>query len=678
VVADSPASDPGIRLSHSRLVQTRLGQTLLIVAVVLALRLPFLNQAIQGDDVYYLAGAEYAQTNPLHPTHARYVFQGELLDMRGHPHPPLNVWVLAGLIAVVGDVKEIPFHLAYTAFSLIAALSTLSLARRFCRRPLLATLLFLAVPAFVINGNSLEADLPFLAFWMASIALFVEAVDRESGTMLAASGFAAVLTAMAAYQAILLTPILAVYLLRQTKRSIAAWSVVIAAPAALVVWQAYERISSGTLPAAVLAGYMQTYGLETLTPKLHSAGALIAHSGWIVSPLIILVAFLHGPSPRPKWKWIVASIAGAAAALYDPNPIFWASFGCGVLMLLSFGELAQNGVRRETVPAGGARRTLCASCGRDFLRAWITIFFTGALILFFAGSARYLLPIAAPVAILAANAVDTRIGAIGFALQMALSLALAVVNYQTWDGYRQFAAAQATDVAGHRTWINGEWGLRYYFESEGGIPLERKQQLQPGDRLIASAWAIPLPVTAPLAPLAQVEIRPAIPLRIFSLDGHSGYSSANRGLRPFEFSSGIIDVVRAGTVVDRTPQLSFVDPRDPQAASQMISGLYPDGWMDGRATVLLKRPDPSVPLQATFYIPPASPARHISLMVDGQVVTEQTFATSGSYTMTGTPAPKSPSGPAIVTVTLVADKTFSAPPDVRKLAMIVTGIGFKP
>ena len=67
---------------------------LAVVAFVLFLRLPFLNQAIQGDDYYYLAAAQHAQTDPLHPHHARYVFLGEVIDMRGHPHPPGNAWVL--------------------------------------------------------------------------------------------------------------------------------------------------------------------------------------------------------------------------------------------------------------------------------------------------------------------------------------------------------------------------------------------------------------------------------------------------------------------------------------------------------------------------------------------------------------------------------------------------------
>ena len=65
--------------------------------------------------------------------------------MRGHPHPPLNAWILAGLLAMFGDVYEVPFHAAYIVFSLIAAIGMWSLARRFTDWPLGATLLFLAV-----------------------------------------------------------------------------------------------------------------------------------------------------------------------------------------------------------------------------------------------------------------------------------------------------------------------------------------------------------------------------------------------------------------------------------------------------------------------------------------------------------------------------------------------------
>ena len=146
-----------------------------MLALVLAvcLRLPFLNQAVQGDDDIYLTVAAHALVDPLHPTSTSYVFRGVEVDLRGQPHPPLDGWVLAGLIALFGDVKEVPFHAVYIVFSLIAAAAMWSLARRFSPQPLWATLLFVAVPAFVVNGNSFETDLPFLAFWMAAVALFV-------------------------------------------------------------------------------------------------------------------------------------------------------------------------------------------------------------------------------------------------------------------------------------------------------------------------------------------------------------------------------------------------------------------------------------------------------------------------------------------------------------------------
>ena len=137
-----------------------------------ALRLPFLNQAIQGDDHIYLSEARARPGRSAASQQHQYVFRGDEVDLRGHPHPPLDGWVLAGLIAVFGDVKEVPFHAAYIVFSLIAAAAMWSLARRFSPQPLWAALLFVAVPAFVVNGNSFETDLPFLAFWMAAIALF--------------------------------------------------------------------------------------------------------------------------------------------------------------------------------------------------------------------------------------------------------------------------------------------------------------------------------------------------------------------------------------------------------------------------------------------------------------------------------------------------------------------------
>src|ERR1700693_4710507 len=327
---------------------------LLIVALfVLALRLPFLNQAIQGDDVYYLAEAQHAQVEPLHPKHVQYAFMGRMVDMRGQPHPPLNAWFLALLLATLKDISEIPFHAAYILFSLIAAFSALALARRFSPHSLAATMLFMATPAFVINGNSLESDLPFTAFWLLAVTLFVHAVDHRSPGLLAASSFAMGLARLGAVQAVFLVPILFLY----GRKWRAAAFATLTAPVVLLAWQIFERLGTGAFPATIVAGYMESYALQALARKLRSAVALTGHLGWIVFPSLWL----------PPLAVVPIAIG---AAFYDMNPLFWGSIAVGAGILI-----------------------WCARNRRDFLAQWVLIFFAGAVGVFFAGSGRDLLPI---------------------------------------------------------------------------------------------------------------------------------------------------------------------------------------------------------------------------------------------------------------------------------------------
>ncbi|MBI1786224.1 MAG: hypothetical protein HYR60_01570 [Acidobacteria bacterium] len=573
-----------------------------MVALILCLRLPFLNQAIQGDDVYYLAGAQHAQIDPLHPSQARYLFLGDWVDMRGHPHPPFNVWFLALLLAASGDIREVPFHAAYLLFSLIAALSMLSLARRFSPRPLWATLLFLATPAFVINGNSLESDLPFLAFWMAGVALFV-----------AGSGWAIVplvLAALSAYQAVFLTPILGVFVWMHHRRSLRLWMLALAPPVTIALWQGYELWSTGRLPAAVLGGHFQTYGFQALENKLHNALALGVHALWLVSPVLLVGAW-----------------------------------------------------RKRLRPDA-------------FLAAWIALFFSGALVVFFAGSARYLLPMAAPVALLVSHLPAPWLAA-GFALHLPLSLALAVVNYQHWDGYRQFANSLREQVSHRRVRINGEWGLRYYFEAEGGLAIERGQAVRPGEMVVSSELAYPTPFTTgggALTRIAEREIRPALPLRIFGLKTRSAYSTYVNGYWPLDISSGPVDRVWADLVVERKPTLEYLSLTAPEAAQQIVSGIYPDRWTGARAAILLKSPAGAKRLRVRFFIHDRAPARRVTLLVDGAEAASQTYPGPGSYTLES--PPRQPAG-ASATLTVVVDKTFSVAGDRRELGVILMEAGFR-
>ena len=608
---------------------------LLIFAVVLLIRLPFLNQAVQGDDTYYIFGAQHALIDPAHPMHARYVFQGELVDMRGHPHPPLNSLVLAGLIAMFGDVYEVPFHAAWIAFSLIAAFSMWSLAKRYSPHPLAATLLFLAVPAFVVNGNSFEADLPFVAFWMLGIAAF-------TAGRLGIATVALFLAAMTAYQAVVATPILWVWCWLHARRSKAAWAVALTPVITVGCYQAYERITGGALPATVLAGYFSAYGLQQLANKLKNAAALTAHTGWLVFPLALAAAFRH--------RWPVAIVAALAGVFIDPHPLFWVSFAVGALAI--------------------------AWCIRkpDFLTAWVVLFFAASLILFFAGAARYLLPMAAPVALLVSRQLLPRWLYGAFAANLALGLALSWVSYQHWDGYRQFVRSIPDVWRSQRVWMNGELGLRFYTESHGALPLARSQAVDTGQWVISSEMAFPIPVTAPLAHVKTVDIRPTLPLRMLGLGAKSAYSAAAFGLRPFDITSEPADRIRLELVRPRNVTLHYLPMNAPEATDAIVSGIYQleekTRWMSGRAILAVRPPDTPKPVEVDIYVPPQATAMTLTIRLDGALVHQQPMPPPGIHTVRTAPALGS-------TVTIEVDRTFSVPGDNRQLGAVLMGAGFR-
>jgi hypothetical protein len=576
----------------------------LILAVVLLIRLPFLNQAVQGDDDTYIAEAEHALIEPLHPAHTTYVFQGQEFDVRGHPHPPLNAWILAGLLTIFGDVKEVPFHTAYLLFSVIVAAAMGSLARQFSPRPVWATLLLLAVPAFVVNGNSFESDLPFLAFWMAAIALFV-----AHRLWWAAAAIA--LAAMAAYQAIFLTPILAVYLWLYRRSDRASWMLLAVPPLVIAGWQLFERMTTGALPAAVLTGYFSAFGLQAFVVKLRNAAALLMQTGLLVFPILL------------------------------PGTI-----------LLVWRKRSDKDVK--------------------FLLAWALLFLAGALTVFFAGAARYLLPMAAPAALLASR-LPVRWLAVGFAAQMILALGMATVSYQHWDSVRRFAEDLRPRSADHRTWVNGELGLRYYLERDGALPLRRDQRLRPGDIVATSELTRAVDLHTPVSTLAQMDIRPAIPLRLIGVESHSGFSTVSRGLWPFGISRGTIDRLAADLVMETKPTLEYVALTAPSAGEQIVGGIYPDRWTGPLATVVVKNPDAPKPLVATFTIPPAARARQVTLLLDGREVASERYPGPGVYTI------KSPATRAVsitTTVEIRVDQTVTVPPDIRALGIVLAGVGF--
>jgi hypothetical protein len=249
-------------------------------------------------------------------------------------------------------------------------------------------------------------------------------------------------------------------------------------------------------------------------------------------------------------------------------------------------------------------------------------------VIFFAGSARYLLPMAAPMAMLAVG-LPRRWLAIGFGLQMALSLGLAVMNYQHWNGYRVYAASLDRVLENHRVWVDDEWGLRHYMEERGALPLTKAQRLRADDIVVSGQLSHAVEPTVLLASGRSHPRNPARdsaahhrarkPLRVFQRRA--------RSLMAFRLSAGVIDRVRTSRVVERHPALSYVDMKAPEATDQIVSGIWPDDhWMSASGVVIVKSPPSALPLTVSFYIPENAPARHIAVLLDGREACATTVA----------------------------------------------------
>ncbi len=622
----------------------------LVLALVILIRLPFLNQPVQGDDVYYLAIARNVPVDPWHPMHMGFTFQGASVAMAGHPHPPLNAYILALLLRAFGGFREPLFHAAYMMFSVVAVLAMYRLARRFTDRPLLATLLFASVPAFVVNGNSLEADIPFLAFWMAGFALYFEGQHALGAGSLA-------LAALGAYQAIFAAPILAHHTWYRRRRSRTAWLAVFAAPVALAAWQIFQRLSAEEAPAAVLAGYLKTYGLLAVVRKLHSALALIGHLGWTVFPLAV------PPS--------LASIAALPIALFLPSYLWWQRILLAVSLAAGLAILARwiFTLWKERSSEDG------------LLAAWGLVFFAGAVVVFFAGSARYLLPVAAPAVLtIVRNSSWRWLLWPAIVLNLAVGLALATANYQYSRQYRVFAERLKPLVGDRQIWSGAEWGLRYYLEQIGAEPLVKDQPLYRGSIVVTSELAGKIPITSGgrRRELLKSELRNRLPIRLIGLDSRSGYSSSDLGVLPFDLGRGVIDRVRAETIEIKEPRLSYLRMNDPEAADQLLSGFYPLEdhnawrWMSEQAAAVLRSPENAARFEMLFAIPEPAPARRVTVALDGVVIASENYSGPGRYTIA---APVEVGPNATPQVVISADKGFYAPGDRRRLGMIVQELG---
>lgn len=522
-----------------------------LVGLTLLLQLPFVNQAFHLDDVNYLDIAKNVMEHPLFPLDMSYVFEGRYVSMWGHPHPPLNSYVMAVVLLLNGrHASEVALHVTYLFFPILATISFYFLARRFTRFPVLATAVFSSVPTLQVVAHTLMADVPLLALWLCAMTLFIYGVDRSNLSLERGALVPLIAAVFYAYQGLALIPLLALYAWQ--RRRLDKWrGAMLCLPILLLIgWQALGYIHRGSTYVVTLFEYLSWWGWGQPAKIARNLLSSFAYLGGT----ILFFPFLFVAFGR-RW-WGTSSLLGVVVAAGVAQTELG---GYGLTQKIFFVFCFAGGLIATVWVLRGFFASLLRK-DHDFL--FLSLWFLGVLtycsLIFITGSARYLLPAAPPLTLLLVRSIESQLAVSRrwrvfytavLACQMVLGLALARSDYEFAGTFRQAAQdfQQGHVSPGTPFLFSGEWGFRHYLQALGGHIMADDSVGQPYELVVKSKLCLSRRFDNALDRSLEVvekrTYRISSPVRLLDQQTKAGFWSDGWGELPFWFSNEPLDQI---------------------------------------------------------------------------------------------------------------------------------------
>jgi 4-amino-4-deoxy-L-arabinose transferase-like glycosyltransferase len=463
--------------------------------VVLAALVPFLAKPFNIDEPLFLWAARQIQVHPANPYGFNVNWYGTAMPMSVvTKNPPLTCYYLA-LAAKIFGWNETGLHAAFLLPALAAILGTYRLARRLCAWPLLASLVTLFTPVFLISATTVMCDLLMLAFWVWAVAMWLEGMEQNLSWKLTTAGLLIGLAALTKYYGACLVLLLAAYSLID-KRRLGCWAIRLLIPLAMlyvyqlatVLLYGHALFASATNYVTSMKGFYESSQTAAAVAGLTFTGGCLAVA-FFFAPLLWRTRLMAVFAAVVVSLSVMVLVVGTVTRKYDPlqsvtgpfmeiQIVFWAIGGAWVLAL----TLADVWVRRD------AHSWL--------LGLWVFGTFLFAAFFNWITSGRSLLPLAPAVGILLVRQLERNVLAgrkcwpfgviISFAAGAALALLTARADFQLADAVRQ-SARQVWAKYGQTTkplWFEGHWGFQYYLEAQGALALDlNRSVVNPGDHL---------------------------------------------------------------------------------------------------------------------------------------------------------------------------------------------------
>ncbi|MEY2492772.1 MAG: hypothetical protein QOH24_1723 [Verrucomicrobiota bacterium] len=462
-------------------------QIVLLLATFAAL-IPFLNKAFHIDDPLFLWMAAQIRRHPLDPYGFNVNWIGAPEPMwSAMQNPPLCSYFMAAVSAVVGE-SEIALHAAFIIWSMLAVLAVFVLARRFCQSPVIAALITLFTPVFLVSATNVMCDVMLLALYLLAIEYWISGLEKRRWWLLALSALFASAAALTKYFGISVVALLAVYTLTRD-------------------WRSWPRLFWLALPVALTTAYdawtRERYGHPLFTGATHYAQMISSRYASSFPKQLFLgcsflggcfftVLFLFPPKPRIFLAGAILLAVSLACFWFFFLPgsdfghnYFFVIVEGGIFVAIGLGVLALAGL--ELWQKRDAASLL--------LLLWITGTFGFATFLNWSVTARTMLPMAPAVAILMVRRfVDGRRFSWKMATQItlaaAVSLAIAFADYRAANSAReaahqfegQFRAEPGT------VWFQSHWGFQFYMQQWGARALNMfNSEITSGDVMIVPA-----------------------------------------------------------------------------------------------------------------------------------------------------------------------------------------------
>jgi hypothetical protein len=554
-----------------------------IVALQLALVLPFLGQRIHVDDAIYFDIGRNVLLKPWHAHDFPYYLEGRWgPDMGSHSHPPFVGYWIGLLFAIFGQGPnvELKLHAGFLIFPLLFAAGMYRLARRFTELPALATAVAITSPAAIVASHTLMSDYPCLAFSTLGLALYIDGVDAQRTRDIWLGGVALALASFCSYPAVLMSLLCWLYAWTKHCTSRVALVSPLIAPVWMISWVTYSSLYFGHfILRATVVDVVRTGGLK---------------AGGFFEKVLALPIYLGGVLilPIPLIRATLVWRRGAAA-------IVWALISAGLVQSVAGGYALRDRILLTVfLTLGGwiLIGVLLRFRGVDaaFLSVWV--FMTVAVIIgiYSSGSSRYLLPLVPPVVLLAflRSAGDglrflRRAAVASLAVGIVLGLSLSAADFQMARLNRRIAQYLGKVFSGREQQVRfgGDWGLRHY-TVELGFPtfLSTGDDFEGGQFIVlpkeSVPYALPQDIASITIPVRRQAWQSRIPIRLINRDAHAAFYSTGWGLMPFSFARNPVEEITISQVsylAERLPEIALENAPDSRV---IVPSPAPGGGVD--------------------------------------------------------------------------------------------------